>query len=104
MKLIHGWIPTYGHLCRQGRAQGSICPRCSSTVETTVHVSIRPAPSAVANRMTHLNTFLRELLQIGTPLTIGSLFEYNFTNPIHIISPIDQVLNQGSSNHAVDSH
>jgi len=38
VKTIHDWIPTHSNLCRQGRHNSPICPRCLSEVETPSHV------------------------------------------------------------------
>lgn len=87
VKLIHGWVPTYGDLCRQGRAHESICPRCKSTVETQEHVLMCPSPSAVESGNLSLQQFLRDLLNIGTPLFLTAPFEYKLMLSLHIPIP-----------------
>jgi len=37
VKLIHSWQPTFSTLCRQGRESTPVCPRCNTTVETTIN-------------------------------------------------------------------
>jgi len=53
---MHGWIPTYASLCRQGREPSSICPQCQSTVETKEHVLICPSSEATHHWTLLLNT------------------------------------------------
>jgi hypothetical protein len=96
VKVIHGWIPTYGMLCRQGRESSPLCPRCSSTVETWDHVFSCPDSQAIAFRNEALLTFLSLRVKMGTPLYILSTFEYKlsllfalpFPNSFPVLSPI----------------
>ena len=83
-KMIHGWIPTYGTLCRQGRESSPLCPRCNSTVETCDHIFNCPHPLAIESHHVALHTFLSSLVTIGTPLYIISTFEYKLSNVLHL--------------------
>jgi len=79
VKMIHGWIPTYGMLCRQGRESSPLCSRCSSTVETWDHVFSCPDSQATTSRREALSTFLSSLVKMGTPFYILSTFEYKLS-------------------------
>lgn len=80
VKMIHGWIPTYGILYRQGREPSPLYPRCTSTVETWKHVFSCPNFQATENRREALLNFLSSLAKLGTPLYILSTFKYKLSN------------------------
>jgi len=82
VKLIHGWIPTYEFLHRQGRHDSPICPRCSSYPETHSHVYQCLATGAVKFRTIALNTFLDALLARHTPMAILISFELKLSGAL----------------------
>jgi len=79
VKMMHGWIPTYSQLCRQGREQSSVCPRCRSTVETFDHVFVCPDTQAIESRRTALYSFLSMMTNIGTPIYVLTTIEYKLS-------------------------
>jgi len=79
LKLLHGWVPTYSSLCCQGRSHTSVCLCCQTFVETSSHVSICPAESAVSQQIEHLRTFLSELESQQTSIYLLTIFEYKLS-------------------------
>jgi hypothetical protein len=75
VKMLHNWIPTYGNLCRQGRSETPICPRCLGTVETAYHVLTCSYSAAVICRSEFLHSVLSSLTTFGTPLYIIATYE-----------------------------
>jgi hypothetical protein len=79
-KLIHGWIPTYSSLCRQGKEPSPLCPRCKSRVESWEHILECPNHQAVESRRDALKTFLSSMFKVGTPFYILTTFELKLSN------------------------
>jgi hypothetical protein len=61
IKMIHGWEPTYGCLCRQGRESSPLCPQCYQTVETSAHYRTCTADQATEARINFLGDILIEM-------------------------------------------
>jgi hypothetical protein len=70
VKVMHGWVPTYASLCRQGWEHSSLCPRCNCRVETVDRIHICAHPSATQCHQTLLQTFLSSLSKMHTPMQI----------------------------------
>jgi hypothetical protein len=77
-KLVLRTMP-YSSLCHQGRSHTSVCPRCQTFVETSSHVSICPAESAVSQRIEQLHTFLSELECQQTSIYLLTTFKYKLS-------------------------
>ncbi len=90
VKLIHGWLPTYGSLCGQGRRSDPIWPRCQATTETPEHFLICQHPMAVSKRHDLLNIFLHNLNLIDTPVCLSNVFAYKLALTLQIQIPIIQ--------------
>lgn len=58
VKLIHGWIPTYVSLCRQGRMHSLICLQCKEHIESSDHIRVCDHPS---EKVTLLDNMLHKL-------------------------------------------
>lgn len=84
VKTIHDWIPTYSNLCRQGRHNTSICPRCLSEVETSNHVQTCPAPAVITGCSLSLDHFLTYLVSLGTPIYIIATFKLKLSSTLGI--------------------
>jgi hypothetical protein len=84
VKTIHDWIPTYSNLCRQGRHNTSICPRCILEVETPNHVQICPAPAVITGCSLSLDHFLTYLVSLGTPIYIIATFKLKLSSTLGI--------------------
>jgi len=67
---MHGWVPTYTSLCRQGRETSSLCPRYHGRVETVDHIHICAHPWATQCCQTLLHSFLESISKIHTPMQI----------------------------------
>jgi len=81
---MHDWIPTFGALCRQGRAPSALCPRCLQKVETSEHVRVCQDETAVRSRRSSLTIFLETMVTLGTPIYIISIFEYKLSLTLDI--------------------
>jgi hypothetical protein len=79
VKHIHGWMPTYAILCRQGRSNTSICLCCNLQVETASHVFKCHAPQAIQQCSSHLATFLSSLIKLKIPVQVIATLEYKLS-------------------------
>jgi hypothetical protein len=79
IKMIHGWEPTYGCLCRQGRESSPLCPQCYQTVETSAHYRTCTADQATAARINFLGDILIEMEWCHTSSCILAYFEYKLS-------------------------
>jgi hypothetical protein len=100
IKLIHGWMPTYAILCRQGRSSSSLCPRCHTQVETPSHVFKCQANQAIQQCLSHLTVFLTALNKLKTPVQIVATLQYKLSLLLDI--PFEQtyfITMQSSTSH-----
>jgi hypothetical protein len=72
-------MPTYATLCRQGRSNTSICPRCNNQVETRTHVFLCENETATLQHSQHLSRFLSDLQKVKTPTHLLATFEYKLS-------------------------
>jgi len=102
VKTMHAWIPTYSNLCRQGRHNSPICPRCLLEIETPSHVRICSAPAAISGRALLLEHYLAYLVSLGTPIYIIATFELKlsstldipFVNKYKVTTPLQMLVHQ----------
>jgi len=94
-KLIHGWAPTYSLLFQQECCPSPLCPRCQLTVVTTKHVLICTAPDATQCRLRLLPDFLKNLINIGTPIHIITTFHYKLSILLNL--PYDHSLSPSTT-------
>lgn len=84
IKLIHGWMPTYAILSRQGRSETPLCPCCNTRVETSPHVFTCQETQAITQRISHLTTFLSALHKLKTPIQLMATLEYKLSITLQI--------------------
>ncbi len=84
VKLIHGWNPTYSGLCRQGREQSPLCPRCQTRVETEQHIRECPNEEAISFRQAKLRSFIIETERTYTAPYLLRIFEYKLSLCLHV--------------------
>jgi hypothetical protein len=93
------WQPTFSMLCRQGREETHLCPRCNTTVETNAHIRECSDNDATRFQQEQPQTFILALEHLHTAPFILTTFEYKLSiayclpyepkNPFRENIPID---------------